>query len=61
MPPRPELRNGLLSTLRPDDLELIAPHLEGMDLPRGKVLHRPDEPIGSVFFPASGIASVSLR
>lgn len=51
-------KNRLLNTLKPADLALLRPLLEPVDLPLEMVLEMPNEPIDSVYFIESGIASV---
>src|ERR1700757_4735079 len=51
-------QNLILSHLSRDDLALIQPHLEPVDLPLRKVLGRANKKITAVYFPESGFASV---
>ena len=53
-----QIRNGLLATLSPDDLSLLAPHLREVILVPGDLLHRPSEKIEQVYFLQSGIVSL---
>jgi CRP-like cAMP-binding protein len=50
--------NRLLQALSGRAFELLAPHLESSDLPRGAVLNQPDQPLTRVHFPESGLVSV---
>lgn len=51
-------QNRLLARLGPDDLALLTPHLEPVDLPVGMVLIEPDRPITHAVFPETGLCSV---
>lgn len=51
-------RNHLLSFLHTSDLELLAPSLEPVELPRLFQLEAPNRPISHVYFLLDGIASV---
>jgi CRP-like cAMP-binding protein len=57
MPTNPS-PNRLLSRLSAADFGLLSPHLKRVDLPVRKKLEAPNKPIGSVYFPESGFASV---
>ncbi|WP_207477794.1 Crp/Fnr family transcriptional regulator [Arenibaculum pallidiluteum] len=61
MTARTEYRNTLLATLDPDDIALIEPHLEPVDLPLRKPLYFANEPIRTVHFVEAGLASVVTR
>jgi CRP-like cAMP-binding protein len=50
--------NRLLRALGPDDLNLLAAHLEPMEIDRGHVMIRPNERIEHVYFPVDCIGSV---
>lgn len=50
--------NRILSRLLPDDLDLLAPHLESVDLPRRKQLESRNRRVDAVYFVESGLASV---
>lgn len=52
------LQNRLLRALSPEDFALLAPRLEPLALPKGKVLIEPHEPIEHVTFIEAGIGSV---
>jgi len=51
-------RNRLLAALSPDDLGLLQPHLDPVDLKMGDVLVEPNMPIEHVHFVEDGIASI---
>lgn len=50
--------NRLLAALEPEDFSWLEPHLEIVDLPRGKVLFETGEPIRHTYFPHDGIVSL---
>jgi CRP-like cAMP-binding protein len=56
--PSKKPRNRLLAALTEADLDLIQPHLEPVSLDLRKDLEKPNRPIGDVYFPDIGIASV---
>src|SRR6185436_11236511 len=43
--------NNLLRALRPEDFELLRPHLEPRHAVRGTVLHEAGDPVEFAFFP----------
>jgi CRP-like cAMP-binding protein len=49
--------NHFLSSLSPQDAELLQPHITVVDLPQASVLYRPNERISHVYFPYAGIVS----
>lgn len=51
-------RNLLLRRLSDDDYALLHPHLEMVEFKKGDVLIPPDEPITSIHFPDSCLASI---
>jgi CRP-like cAMP-binding protein len=51
-------RNHLLATLQPDDLALIEPHLEPIDMPFRFQIEMPQRPITYVYFPQDGVVSI---
>lgn len=51
-------RNGLLSALRPDDLNHLLPHLRPIDLPIRRRLERAGDDIAELCFPTAGIVSI---
>ncbi len=54
----PAQQNLILSRLSRDDLALIQPHLQPVELPLRKVLERANKPIKVIYFPESGFASM---
>lgn len=52
------LRNRLLQALSPVEFASLAPHLERVSLPKGKVLIERNEAIEHVYFPEAGVGSV---
>src|SRR3954469_24151931 len=57
--PKPAvIRNNLLLTLSADDLALVQPHLEVVELKQGDVIVEPNKPIRHVVFPEDAIISV---
>jgi CRP-like cAMP-binding protein len=57
--PKPSIIcNTLLLTLSADDLALLQPHLEVIELKRGDVIAEPNKPIQHVVFPEDAIISV---
>lgn len=53
----PAPRNRILASLPPDDLALLWPRLEKVELRSRQVLQAPDQPINHVYFPESGYVS----
>jgi CRP-like cAMP-binding protein len=53
-----QMANKLLAALPSADFEAVAPRLEYVELPKGSVLAKPDEPVDHVYFLASGLGSV---
>lgn len=51
-------RNRLLAAMEPEDFSWLEPHLEIVDLPRGKVLFETGEPIRHTYFPHDAIVSL---
>ncbi|KQT46520.1 CarD family transcriptional regulator [Methylobacterium sp. Leaf456] len=51
-------QNRLLARLGANDLALLQPHLEPVDLPVGLVVIEPDQPITHAVFPETGLCSV---
>jgi CRP-like cAMP-binding protein len=58
MAPVPRFTNRLLQTLSADDLALLAPQLEPIDMPVNRDMEKPNRRIEDVFFMETGIASV---
>ncbi len=52
------LKNSILSRLSADDFQLLAPHLEPIDLPVLKFLERRGKVINTIYFPESGFISL---
>ena len=57
----PPFRNHLLAAFAPADLELLRPHLlDGpVEFAQGQVLHARGRPVADVFFPETGLASLT--
>ncbi|WP_262032295.1 Crp/Fnr family transcriptional regulator [Microvirga sp. Mcv34] len=51
-------RNQLLASLEPDDYLWLEPHLEVVDLPRGKVVYQTEEQIRHTYFPHDAVISL---
>jgi CRP-like cAMP-binding protein len=51
-------RNRLLAALEPEDFSWLEPHLEIVDLPRGKVLFEAGEHIRHTYFPHDAVVSL---
>jgi len=56
----PAVQNRLLRALAPDDLDLLRPHLESVPLDAGAHIIAANAQITQIYFPESGLASVSL-
>ena len=54
----PALQNRLLETLPADDYALIAPHLQPVELERGRLLYDPGDDIDQIYFPQDGVISL---
>jgi CRP-like cAMP-binding protein len=50
--------NRLLEALEPEDYALIEPHLESVELPRGKVLYDTGETVHYTYFPHDSVVSL---
>jgi CRP-like cAMP-binding protein len=50
--------NRLLSSLEPDDFAWLEPHLEAVELPKGKVVYETGEDIQYTYFPHNTIVSL---
>ncbi|HEX2524894.1 MAG TPA: hypothetical protein VHL31_01140, partial [Geminicoccus sp.] len=57
-PSTPTTRNRLLAALPPDSLARLWPQLVPVDLELREVLHRPEQPITTIYFPERGWASM---
>jgi CRP-like cAMP-binding protein len=55
---RTSLRNHLFAKMRPEDWELIAPHLESVSLKERQVVEVPGKPITHVYFIEMGVVSI---
>ena len=51
-------KNRLLAALEPEDFSWLEPHLEVVDLPRGKVLFEMGERIRHTYFPHDAVVSL---
>ncbi|WP_249778354.1 Crp/Fnr family transcriptional regulator [Phenylobacterium glaciei] len=49
--PHPRMANRLLAALSLRDFEVLAPHLDTVALPRGKVLFEPGDDVTTTYFP----------
>ena len=52
-------KNRLLAALGPEDFSVLEPHLEPVDLPKGKVIYDIGEPMRHIYFPQTGIVSLT--
>lgn len=55
---RPQFQNHILASLPPEEYERLAPHLELVTLPHGKVIQEAGEPISHVYFPERAMVSL---
>jgi CRP-like cAMP-binding protein len=53
----PHSKNHFLSLLAPPELELLAPHLQSVDMPHGQVLAEQHQDVTRVYFPHNGVVS----
>lgn len=51
--------NRILSSIPKSDYETLFPHLEYVELPLGRNLYQPDEPISYIYFPLNGTISLT--
>jgi CRP-like cAMP-binding protein len=51
-------KNRLLALLEPDDFLWLEPHLDLIELPRGKVIYQTGEPIRHSYFPHDAVVSL---
>ena len=58
-PSGPAFRNGLLAVLSDEDIEQLRPHLQQDRLVLEQVLHEPGEQMDHVYFPESGVVSLT--
>ncbi len=54
----PSTRNQILNALPNNELEILLPHLERVNLPHAHILYRPDEKIEYVYFPDGAMISI---
>jgi CRP-like cAMP-binding protein len=52
-------KNRLLAALEPDDFSVLEPHLELVDLPKGKVVYNVGEAMRHIYFPHNAIVSLA--
>ena len=57
-PAQSSVRNRLLSLMAAEDFDRLAPHLEFVQLPKGRVLSEPDAPIQHAHLLDSGLGSI---
>ena len=57
---QPDQANGLLASLSEPDFDVVAPHLERISVDWSFPLSRAGRPIEHVYFPESGVASVTI-
>jgi len=55
---RPQFQNHILASLPPEDYERLAPHLEQVELPLGKVIQEAGGLITHVYFPERAMVSL---
>ncbi len=53
-----QMRNRLLSLIPEQEFQIVAAALVPIELGKGFVIVKPDEPIDYVYFPSTGIGSV---
>jgi CRP-like cAMP-binding protein len=56
--PRPQFKNRILASLPPDEYERLAPHLEPVELPLGKIIQEAGGEIKHVYFPERSMVSL---
>jgi hypothetical protein len=59
--PRPQVKNRILASLPPEDYERLAPHLELIELPHGKIIQAAGERMTHVYFPERAMVSLISR
>lgn len=57
-PRQDQVRNRLLSRLKPEDFARLAPDLELLHLGKGALIVQLDAPIEHAFFPDGGVGSI---
>jgi CRP-like cAMP-binding protein len=55
---RPQTSNRILNALTPSEFENLSPHLDSVNLSRGEILYRPEQPVTHVYFPNRGTVSL---
>jgi CRP-like cAMP-binding protein len=55
---RPQTSNRILNALTPSEFEALSPHLDSVNLSRGEILYRPEQPVTHVYFPSRGTVSL---
>ncbi|MCD7110220.1 Crp/Fnr family transcriptional regulator [Rhizobium sp. DKSPLA3] len=55
------MKNGLLASLSPPDLDILLADLEPIDLAHGQILHQPFETISHAYFFLGGLSSEVIR
>jgi CRP-like cAMP-binding protein len=55
----PIYRNQILSALPPSEIEQLRPHLQSVSFVLQQVLHEAGNPVAEVYFPESGLVSVT--
>ncbi len=56
-----DTRNQLLQAMRAEDLAALRPHLRYADLPLGEPLIRSHRPVEDLYFPDSGVVSITAE
>ncbi len=56
--PHSPTQNHLLASLNPDEFKTVAPHLELIQMPLGKMLYEPDAQLQHAYFPSTCIVSL---
>jgi len=51
-------KNRLLAALEPDDFRVLEPHLELVELPKGKVIYDIGDPVRHTYFPHNALVSL---
>jgi CRP-like cAMP-binding protein len=55
---RPPNKNRILAALSPEDYERLAPHLEQVEMPHGRILYKANDIIEHVYFPTNSMISL---
>jgi CRP-like cAMP-binding protein len=56
--PRPQFQNHILASLPPEEYDRLAPHLEPVELPLGKIIQEAGGQITHVYFPERSMVSL---